>query len=107
MKIAVFIRWLLSAGGIGWLGFRLLSILDTDWPWFHSLRFDWKRRLSFVIVAVVGLFLGAGVILLAGWLQIMPYPASPQAWVAALFEIAAGAVLYSQDRHASQQARQC
>ncbi len=99
MTLGAFIAWLLTGGGIGVLGYRLVAALDADWPWFAGLRYDWKRRLSFGIVAASAVLLGWGVIWLSVWLGLMAQPATPQVWVTSLFEIAATAVLSSQDAH--------
>lgn len=100
------LTWLLAGGGLGVVGWWLVSVIETHWARFAALRFDHKRWLSFAIVALFAAPVSVGLIHLAAWLGALTLPATPQLWVSTVFEITASAVTFSQGAHGVAQARQ-
>ena len=92
MELSEFLLWLVTGGGAGLFGYWLMDRVVKRFPGLSS---ELKRYLSLVIAA--------GLAMLAYYVQTMlayvPSPETAQAWIEALFSVAAVAISLSQVVH--------
>lgn len=92
MELSEFLLWLVTGGGAGVVGYYLM---DQVVKYFPNLSSELKRYLSLAIAA--------GLAMLAYYVQTVlayvPSPETAQAWIEALFSVAAVAIGLSQAVH--------
>jgi len=92
MELNEFLLWLVTGGGAGVAGYWLMEQVGKYWP---DLSSELKRYLSLTVAA--------GLAMLAYYAQTLlayvPAPGTTQAWIEALFSVAAVAIGLSQSIH--------
>ena len=94
------LSWLLG-GGAGVVAYYILAQLDADWPWFHTLRSDYKRYLSFVLTGVFASAIAA-VAMLASIAMGYAQPLAWRPWIEMLFPVVFSAIVLAQTWHAKE-----
>ncbi len=97
------LSWVLG-GGAGVVAYYILAQLDVDWPWFHLLRSDYKRYLSFVLAGVFASAVAA-IALVGGMVMNYHAPLAWREWAEVLFEVSFAAIVLSQTWHAAKDLR--
>ena len=91
MSIISGFEWLLSGGGAGIVAYMAVNRIRG----LAELASQTKRIVAFAISGGLGVIAWAALI----WLAQGPWPATPQAWVTALFAAAATAIATSTGIH--------
>jgi len=86
------LSWVVSGGGAGLLAYQIVDGIR----WFKELPGEPKRYVSWAIAGTISV--GAWATLT--WFGAGEWPVTPQAWIAAVFQVVALGILGSEVTHA-------